>query len=402
MANSIRLKFLVDLPIKTGASKEALDYDSNKTRYIRISDFDKKGNIREDVKASIENEDGLQYLLNDKDILVAVTGGTVGKSMIFHANGEKCAYAGYLARIKPTASKLNYKYLYYFMNSPCFDIFKANNITISTMENISASKYNNMPVILWDIKKQLQIVEFLDNQITRLDSLSNKINDEIESLNKYKYSIIAECVFNSTKPQKIIYGIKCGFKTYPIGSIFKIKKDIIGHDTDQVLSITQNGIKMKDLVSNFGQLAQSYENYQVVNIGDFAMNHMDLLTGWVDISKYNGVTSPDYRVFVPKDNNICAQYYLYVFQLYYKLKIFYGFGQGVSNLGRWRLPAVNFLKIEIPIPDIETQKEITDYLDKKITLIDKLIAIKKQKLEKIQEYKKTLIYEYITGKKEVV
>lgn len=79
------------------------------------------------------------------------------------------------------------------------------------------------------------------------------------------------------------------FDIKAIGNLFTIKKDIIGREPDQVLSITQRGIKIKDTTSNEGQNAASYAHYQIVNVGDFAMNHMDLLTGWVDISQYEGV-----------------------------------------------------------------------------------------------------------------
>ena len=84
------------------------------------------------------------------------------------------------------------------------------------------------------------------------------------------------------------------------------------------MSITQDGIKVKDITTNNGQMANSYDKYQIVEIGDFAMNHMDLLTGWIDISPYLGVTSPDYRVFRSKINQICNKYYLYIFQNHYK------------------------------------------------------------------------------------
>ena len=122
------------------------------------------------------------------------------------------------------------------------------------------------------------------------------------------------------------------YKTVPIGSLFTIKKDIIGQEPDTVLSITQTGVKPKDLSSNEGQNASSYAHYQKVCVGDFAMNHMDLLTGWVDISKYEGVTSPDYRVFSLNDARYSADYFLRVFQYYYANKIFFGFGQGVATL----------------------------------------------------------------------
>lgn len=142
------------------------------------------------------------------------------------------------------------------------------------------------------------------------------------------------------------------FDIKAIGNLFTIKKDIIGREPDQVLSITQRGIKIKDTTSNEGQNAASYAHYQIVNVGDFAMNHMDLLTGWVDISQYEGVTSPDYRVFTLTDNTQIPEYFLRVFQMYYSNRVFYAFGQGAANLGRWRLPRENFVKIAIPCPPV--------------------------------------------------
>jgi len=79
--------------------------------------------------------------------------------------------------------------------------------------------------------------------------------------------------------------------------LFEIKKRIAGVEGYEVLSITQQGIKVKDIESGDGQLSMDYSKYQFVEFGDFAMNHMDLLTGYVDISPVLGVTSPDYRVF---------------------------------------------------------------------------------------------------------
>lgn len=145
--------------------------------------------------------------------------------------------------------------------------------------------------------------------------------------------------------------------------VFHIQKDIAGEEGHTVLSITQRGIIPKDFSNNEGQFANSYANYQLVHKGDFAMNHMDLLTGWVDISKYEGVTSPDYRVFVLNDKNgMCPKYYLYMMQMCYSARIFYGLGQGVSGMGRWRLQADKFLNFYIPIPPYDEQKKIADYI----------------------------------------
>ena len=186
------------------------------------------------------------------------------------------------------------------------------------------------------------------------------------------------------------------FDIKAIGNLFTIKKDIIGREPDQVLSITQRGIKIKDTTSNEGQNAASYAHYQIVNVGDFAMNHMDLLTGWVDISQYEGVTSPDYRVFTLTDNTQIPEYFLRVFQMYYSNRVFYAFGQGAANLGRWRLPRENFVKIAIPCPPVELQRKIVDEIAAKVSKVDALIANQQAQIEKLKQYKQSLITEVVT------
>ena len=193
-----------------------------------------------------------------------------------------------------------------------------------------------------------------------------------------------------------IGAVPSDYRTASIGSLFTIKKDIIGRETETALSITQTGIRPKDLSSNEGQNASSYANYQIVNVGDFAMNHMDLLTGWIDISKYEGVTSPDYRVFTLNDKEMSADYFLRVFQYYYTDRVFFGFGQGVATLGRWRLPAINFKKIDVPVPPVLEQQRIVAAIDEKVGKVDSLIANVQAQIEKLKAYKQSVITEVVT------
>jgi len=258
--------------------------------------------------------------------------------------------------------------------------------------------------------EQRLIVEAIERKIEKVDALIANQEAQIEKLKAYKQSLITEVVTKGLDTQAPMKdsGVEWidqtneRFDIIPIRSLFKIKKDIIGKEPDTVLSITQTGLRVKDITENSGQMAESYANYQIVNIGDFAMNHMDLLTGGIGISEYEGVTSPDYRVFVLKNKAMNPRYFLYVFQMYYRNKIFYAFGQGAANVGRWRLPAQNFNNIAIPVPPIEEQNAIVEYLDNKITTIDELISIKQEKIVRLTQYKKSLIYEYVTGKKEVM
>ncbi len=276
-----------------------------------------------------------------------------------------------------------------------------------TLNNDSLRTYE-IPVVPY--AEQEKIVEHIQTEERKVDALIANVQAQIEKLKAYKQSVITETVTKGLDPNapmkdsgvEWIGVINSSYAVNPIKSIFKIKKDIIGREPETVLSITQNGLKIKNISENEGQMANSYANYQIVNIGDFAMNHMDLLTGGIGISEYEGVTSPDYRVFVKKNPDYNSRYFLYLFEMYYRNKIFYAFGQGAANIGRWRLPAQNFNTLDIPVPPVDEQHKIAKYLDGKCSQINKLIEIKQKKIEKLVEYKKSLIYEYVTGKKEVV
>ncbi|EOS75906.1 hypothetical protein C819_01981 [Lachnospiraceae bacterium 10-1] len=308
------------------------------------------------------------------------------------------------------AKKINYEYLRYAILSESFICMVEAYSTGISYPAINARVVVGFKIPFPKNQQQKKIAHFLNAQCTELDDILEKTRASIEEYKKLKQAVITQVVTKGVRgnremkdSQSIWFGqIPSDWEMRKIKYIFKIQKDIAGEEGHTVLSITQKGIKPKDLSKNEGQLAENYSNYQLVHIGDFAMNHMDLLTGWVDISKYEGVTSPDYRVFelIDKDN-YCSQYYLYLMQMCYTNRIFYGLGQGVSGLGRWRLQADKFLNFSITVPSYEEQQEIANYLDKKCSAIDELIAKKEQYLSEIENYKKTLIYEYVTGKKEV-
>ncbi|MGJ3353132.1 restriction endonuclease subunit S [Providencia sp. Je.9.19] len=179
--------------------------------------------------------------------------------------------------------------------------------------------------------------------------------------------------------------------------IFDIKKRIAGRLGFDVLSITQRGIIVKDIESGDGQLSMDYSKYQLVFEGDFAMNHMDLLTGYVDISCFDGVTSPDYRVFTLKNyKRFNARYYLYLLQMCYRQKIFFPLGQGSAHLGRWRLPTEAFNDVVYPYPSFLEQQKIASFLDHEIAKIDTLIAKQEKLIELLQEKRQAVISHVVT------
>lgn len=280
----------------------------------------------------------------------------------------------------------------------------------TTFKEISATSFGNILLPLTSKQEQTKCADYLDVKCSKVDVIIEKQQAIIEKLKEYKLSIITEAVTSGINPDvemkdsgSVWFGsIPTNWEMKRLKYVFHIQKDIAGEEGHTVLSITQKGIIPKDFSNNEGQFANSYANYQLVHKGDFAMNHMDLLTGWVDISKYEGVTSPDYRIFVLNDKNgMCPEYYLYMMQMCYSARIFYGLGQGVSGMGRWRLQADKFLNFNIPIPPYDEQKIIADYITDKVNHIEVEIDKRNKLVEKYQEYKKSLIYEVVTGKKEV-
>lgn len=272
-------------------------------------------------------------------------------------------------------STVNNYYLKYWMLNEGFQQFLHSLSTGSTATGIKSSKLFLLPLVRPNIEQQNKIVEYLDAKCSKIDEIVEKQKVIIEKLEEYKLSIITEAVTSGINPDvemkdsgSVWFGnIPINWEMKRLKYVFHIQKDIAGEEGHTVLSITQRGIIPKDFSNNEGQFANSYANYQLVHKGDFAMNHMDLLTGWVDISKYEGVTSPDYRVFVLNDKNgMCPKYYLYMMQMCYSARIFYGLGQGVSGMGRWRLQADKFLNFYIPIPPFNELVVMSPFLSESV------------------------------------
>lgn len=291
-----------------------------------------------------------------------------------------------------------------------FDAFNLNKLNTSNAQPlITGSKVLNIFIPYPYIIEQKIIADFLDSKCSEIDATAEDIQKEISLLEEYKKSLVYNVISNginhsiySTENDEVWGNLPQGWKLVDIKYLFEIVKRIAGKEGYDVLSVTQKGLKIKDITSGDGQLADNYCGYQFVYPTDYVMNHMDLLTGWVDCSELFGVTSPDYRVFRLIDRSAHnLVYYKYVMQCCYMNKIFYSLGQGVSNLGRWRLQTSSFNNFKVPVPPKDEQDEIADYLDSKCSEIDAIIADKKCQRGILAEYKKSLIYEYVTGKKEV-
>ncbi|EFB72059.1 restriction endonuclease subunit S [Providencia rustigianii] len=272
--------------------------------------------------------------------------------------------------------------------------------------DLSKTRMKVIPFVLPSEEEQSLIANFLDKKTALIDEAISIKEQQISLLKERKQIIIQQAVTQGLDPNvpmkdsgvDWIGKIPAHWEVKRLKYVTKILKRIIGYEGPDVLSITQKGIKVKDIESGEGQLSMDYSKYQIVRVGDFAMNHMDLLTGYVDISQFEGVVSPDYRVFINTYNGLRDDFLLSIFQLGYQQKIFYRYGQGVSLLGRWRFPADNFNNFFIPVPPIEEQAEIVQSVQREWLKLDNAIELLISQIEKLKEYKTTLINSAVTGK----
>lgn len=366
---------------------------------------------KEDVSAYRLAHPG-DIVMNSMNIL----SGSVGLSQYFG-----CVSPVYYM-LRPWNVKEDVRYYNYIFQTTMFQrslfglgngilIKESGNGKLNTIRmRIPMDKFGGLFIPVAPTDEQRRIADFLDAKCAEIDVLTTDIQTQIDTLEQYKKSKIFKAVsqgigdanMKSTNSD-VWTNIPQNWSLVDIKYLFEIVKRIAGKEGYDILSVTQKGLKIKDISNNEGQIANDYSGYQFVYPTDYVMNHMDLLTGWVDCSSQFGVTSPDYRVFRLKDKRKNSlEYYKYVMQCCYMCRIFYSLGQGVSTLGRWRLQTSSFMNFQVPVPPLKDQIDIATYLDYICGEIDGLIELKSNQLEVLADYKKSLIFEYVTGKKEVV
>lgn len=222
----------------------------------------------------------------------------------------------------PKISNMSMKYMKYALEYIAIFHKRADTNGFKIMNNEMAV----IKILLPLEKEQKKIAAFLDEKVAHIDNIIEDTKKSIENLKFYKQSLITETVTKGLNPNVDMKDsgiewageIPSHWRVNRLKRIFEIKKDIANQLGYDILSVTQKGLKIKDISSNEGQLSADYSKYQIVEENDFVMNHMDLLTGWVDLSKFVGVTSPYYRVFKSsKPDSINNLFYKYIFQLGY-------------------------------------------------------------------------------------
>ena len=304
---------------------------------------------------------------------------------------------------------VNTYYKYIFKDSSF--ISKMNSYTMSLRDgkNISYFDFGNTYLPLPTVCEQQQIADFLDTKCSEIDATAEDIQKEIDLLEEYKKSVITEVVTKGLNPDaemkdsgiEWIGEIPKDWDIHPVYAYFEEGKTKNYRMQEQnLLSLSYGRIIRKDINTNGGLLPASFNTYNVVETGDIIIRPTDLQndkrslrTGLV---KEQGIITSAYIDLRPK-KDVNSEYYHYLLHSYDIIKVFYNMGNGV----RQGLNYSEFAKLLLLEPSQAEQQQIVDYLNAQCTEIDTLIADKKRQLDILAEYKKSLIYEYVTGKKEV-
>lgn len=315
------------------------------------------------------------------------------------------AYIRFQAKNKNQFNKYVYYYLMSMYYNCVFNSLGGNGVRSA----LNASDMGTLMIPFPPENEQMLVVETIEHQTEKVDSLIANQQTQIEKLKAYKQSLITEVVtkgLDPTAPMKDsgvewIGEIPASWQVGRIKNILSESGERTKSGKEEPLSMSQKcGLiptKQMDIVPN---IASSFGNCKIVHTGDLVFNKLKAHLGVFATSDYNGLVSPDYAVYQPKPN-VDVKYFELLFKTPQYVGQFIKNSRGIAQ-GLTRLYTGDLFSIYVAIPPYEKQREISSVITMRFAKIDRLIAIKQTKIEKLEQYKKSLIYEYVTGKKEAM
>lgn len=352
------------------------------------------------------------------DLIICSRNGSaalVGKCALVEDDNLNATYGAFMMRFN---SRYNSRYTYYLLSTAIsqykqlFFTTTINQLTVSTFDGLRVPFTESLPT-------QQRIADFLDRKCAEIDELSALQETMIAELKRYKQSVITEAVTKGLDKN-----VK--FKDSGVEWIGEIPE---GWEVKKVKNITTeiskgNGITKEEVFADgdtpcvrYGEIYSKYDN-SFVNC--FSKTKKDVLPtlhyfGKGDIlcaGTGELVEEIGKSIVYLGENQCLAGGDIIVLRhcqnpLFLNFALNSNYAQAQKSCSKAKLKVVhisafNIGNILIAFPPLCEQQAIADYLDEKCSEIDELIAIKQQKIEQLKEYKKSVIFEYVTGKKEVL
>jgi restriction modification system DNA specificity subunit len=338
------------------------------------------------------------------DILVT-TRGTIGRICQIPINYNEGIIHPCVIKFRLSGEEIPFSFLKHIFNESNIVkeqlLFLSNATTIDVIYS-GTLKDIKIPVPPRNVRKKISA--FLDFQCSEIDAISADIQKEIETLEQYKRSVITEAVTKGLNPDaemkdsgaEWIGEVPTNWDLGRIGGFYSLRNEKVSDKDYPPLSVTMKGV-LPQLET--AAKTNDGDNRKLVRKGDFAINSRSDRRGSCGISKYDGSVSLINTVLTPR-GKMSAAYYDWVFHCTRFSDEFYRQGHGIVD-DLWTTGWQEMKKIIIPVPPLPEQNRIADYLSSKCSDVDFIISQKNQQVETLANYKKTLIYEYVTGKKEV-
>lgn len=304
--------------------------------------------------------------------------------------------------------KYNRDYLFYLLQNYIFkDCAASTMIGTGGLKRVSSHFIKNSKQPFPPLSEQKAIAEFLDKKCGEVDALIADIQQEIETLEQYKRSVITESVtkgLDSSVPMKDsgiqwIGNMPANWKCIRGKYILKYLQKPVKKDDGVITCFRDGEVTLRSNRREDGfAMADKEIGYQGVDIGDLVVHGMDGFAGAIGISDSQGKASPVLNVLGTKQNKRYIMYYLR--SMAYS-DVFMALSTGIRVRScdlRWNKLA----ELWYPIPPLKEQEKIVTYIDETIQKANEIIADKQLQIETLESYKKSLIYEYVTGKKEII
>lgn len=298
-------------------------------------------------------------------------------------------------------------YKWFFKSSNYIDALSSTSNLVRDGQAMRWANFIQLPIPFPPADEQQRIADFLDAKCAEIDALTADIQAQIDTLEQYKRSIITETVtkgLNQNAEMKDsgiewVEQMPMSWNTVPNKYLmYKIKRICPIYNGENILSLTTNGVIIRDL-NGGGKMPTSFDGYQKIVPGNLLMClfDIDVTPRCIGLIKDFGLTSPAYSQFAMKDGAYAPYYYYYYLMVDYTKELLHM----AKNL-RHSLTEDQLGAIKAPRPPYDEQIQIAEYLDNKCSEINQVIADKNNQLSTLDKYKKSLIFEYVTGKKEVI
>ena len=364
-------------------------------------DADEQGSYDFYVRSPIV-EKSTRYTFDGEGILMAGDGAGAGR--IFHHAFGKYAVHQRVYRLAKFMN-INSNYLFYYLSN-LFSVEMDKGSAQSTVPSVRLPMLLNFRICIPPIEEQQAISAYLDKKCSEINSLTADIQKQIEMLEEYKRSVITEAVTKGLNPDaemkdsgvQWVGEMPTHWKLNKGKYILKYLQKPV-RENDGVITCFRDGeVTLRSNRREDGfTMADKEIGYQGIDVGDLVVHGMDGFAGAIGISDSRGKASPVLNVLDTDQNKKYIMYYLR--SMAYN-NVFLALATGIRVRScdlRWNKLA----ELRYPLPPIEEQQKIVAYIDSVLERANGVISDKKKQLETLEEYKKSLIFEYVTGKKEV-